>query len=182
MSLRDKFRPAPPLGADPKAQAGAEARAAQALAAKRGRMSYAPAPPAGKAVASILKPLLRETGLGLNDLKRRWSELAGVSFARAAPEKLAVGVLTLRAPSALAPFLQQQTPLLIERLRVAGAKIKSVRVEHRAAPAPAKANIRVPRAPLNPVEEAALAQTLDPVADPGLKSALLRLGRAVRRG
>lgn len=178
MSLRDKFRPAPPKGEDPKA----EARAAQALGAKRGRMSYAPAPAAGKAVASVLRPLLRDTGLGFNEIKRRWAELAGISFARAAPEKLAAGVLTLRAPSALAPFLQQQTPLLIERLRVAGAKIKAIRVEHRAAPAPAKANIRPLKAPLTAAEEAALAQTLDPVADPGLKSALLRLGRAVRQG
>jgi hypothetical protein len=145
-------------------------------------MSFAPAPRAGKALANILKPLLRESGLGLQDLKRRWAELAGESFARAAPEKLTAGVLTLRAPSALAPFLQQQSPLLIERLRLAGAKIKAVRIEQRAAAPIAKPNLRPLKAPLSAAEEAALAQALDPVADPGLKSALLRLGRAVRRG
>lgn len=177
MSLRDRFRPQPPEAADPRA----ETRAAQALAGKRGRMSIAPAPRAGKAVASVLRPLLRETGMGLNELKRRWAEVAGDSFARASPEKLAGGVLTLYAPGALAPFLQQQAPLLIERLKTAGAKITKVRIEQRSA-APKAANLRPLKRPLSPAEEAALAQALDPVADPGLKSALLRLGRALRQG
>jgi hypothetical protein len=115
-------------------------------------------------------------------LKRRWSEVAGESFSRAVPERLAAGVLTLKAPGALAPFLQQQTLLLMERLRVAGAQVKSVRIEQRTAAAPKAANVRPLKAPLSPAEEAALAQTLDPVADPGLKSALMRLGRAVTQG
>ncbi len=180
MSLRDKFRPEM-RGPAPSAHESAEARAAQALASKRGRAPIAPAPRAGKAVAALLRPLLREGGLGFNELRRRWGEIAGDSFSRATPEKLAAGVLTLRAPSALAPFLQQQAPLLIERLRVAGARVKSVRIEQRTAAAPA-ANVRHLKAPLGAAEEAALAQTLDPVADPSLKSALLRLGRAVRQG
>jgi hypothetical protein len=97
--------------------------------------------------------------------------------------KLAGGVLTLHVPSALAPFLQQQAPLLVERLKVAGAKVKSVRIDQRApaAPKPA-ANVRPLQKPLSGAEEAALAQTLDPVGDAGLKSALLRLGRAVKQG
>jgi hypothetical protein len=130
----------------------------------------------------LLKPLLKETGMGLNELKRRWAEVAGDSFARTTPEKLAAGVLTLKAPGALAPFLQQQAPLLIERLRVAGAKVKSVRIEQRTAQLPAKGNVRPLQKPLTPAEEAALAQTLDPVGDPGLRSALMRLGRAVKQG
>lgn len=177
-ALRDRFRPAAAETADPKA----ETRAAQALARKRGRGAIAPPPAAGKAVTALLKPILMETGLGLPDLKRRWREVAGESFARATPEKLAAGVLTLSCPSALAPFLQQQTPLLIERLRVAGAKVKSVRIEQRTAQARPPGNIRALRKPLTPAEEAALEQALDPVSDAGLKLALLRLGRAVAHG
>ncbi len=176
MSLRERFRPAPP--APPTDDA--EAKAARALAARRGRSPIAPPPSAGKSVAGVLRPLLRETGLGFHELKRRWAELAGDSFARAEPEKLSGGVLTLRAPGALAPFLQQQTPLLIDRLAIAGAKIKAVRIEQRTAARPAP-NVRAPKATLSPSEEAALAQALDPGLDPGLRSALLRLGRAVRR-
>jgi hypothetical protein len=145
-------------------------------------MTISPAPPAGKAVAALLKPLMRETGLGLNELKRRWPDIAGESFARASPERLAAGVLTLSAPGALAPFLQQQAPLLLERLRVAGAKVKSVRIEQRSAAPLRPANVASLKRALDASDEAALAQALDPVADPSLKSALLRLGRAVKQG
>jgi hypothetical protein len=176
-SLRNRFRP----GAE-KVDPKAETRAAQALAGKRGRGAIAPPPAASKAVTALLKPLLKETGMGLNELKRRWREVAGDSFARATPEKLAGGVLTLSCPGALAPFLQQQIPLLVDRLKTAGAKIKTVRIDQRsAAPRPAS-NVRPLKKPLTQAEESALAQALDPVADPSLKSALMRLGRAVAQG
>jgi hypothetical protein len=177
-SLRDRFRPAAAEKADPKA----ESRAAQALAGKRGRGAIAPPPAASRAVTALLKPLLKETGMGLNELKRRWAEVAGESFSRAAPEKLTGGVLTLSCPGALAPFLQQQVPLLVERLKVAGAKLKSVRFEQRTAAARPSANVRSLKKALTQAEETALAQALDPVSDAGLKSALLRLGRAVTQG
>jgi hypothetical protein len=177
-SLRDRFRPAAAERPDPKA----ETRAAQALAAKRGRGQIAPPPAAGKSVTALLKPLLKETGMGLGELQRRWREVAGESFARATPEKLSAGVLTLSCPGALAPFLQQQVPLLIDRLKTAGARVKAVRIAQRGAAQRATANIRPLKAPLTQAEESALAQALDPVADPGLKSALLRLGRAVAQG
>lgn len=178
MSLRDRFRPASPVAADPRA----EARAAKALSAKRGRGAIAPPPAAGKAVTAVLRPFLKETGVGLNELKRRWAEIAGESFSRAAPEKLAAGTLTLKVPGALAPFLQTQTPLLIERLKTAGVKVKTIRIEQRTAAAPKSTNVRPLKRALTPVEETALAQALDPVGDPSLKSALMRLGRAVRQG
>lgn len=178
-SLRDRFRPAAAAGPDPRA----EARAAQNLAKTRGRSSIPPAPRAGKSVAALLRPLMKETGMGLNELKRRWAEVAGDSFARATPEKLAAGVLTLKVPGALAPFLQQQTPLLIDRLKTAGVKVKSVRIAQRTAAAQRPASNVAPLSkPLSQAEEAALAQALDPVGDASLKSALMRLGRAVSRG
>jgi len=176
-SLRDRFQPATAQSADAKA----ETNAAKLLASRRGRASIAPPPSAGKSVTKLLKPLLKDSGMGLSELKRRWREVAGESFSRAAPEKLAGGVLTLSCPGALAPFLQQQIPLLIERLKTAGAKVRMVRIDQRAAARP-PANVRPLRTPLTPPEESALAQALDPVSDPGLKSALLRLGRAVAQG
>ncbi len=133
-------------------------------------------------MTALLKPILKETGMGLNELKRRWADVAGESFARATPEKLAGGILTLSCPGALAPFLQQQVPLLMERLKVAGAKVKSVRITQRSAAARPTANVRPLKKPLTAAEETALAQALDPVSDAGLKSALLRLGRAVAQG
>jgi hypothetical protein len=183
MSLRDRFRAAEEMVLAPKA-GPSEAEASQKLSASRGRMSVAAAPAANKALAAVLKPLLKDTGLGLAEMKRRWPQIAGEAFSRATPVKLAAATLTIHVPSALAPFLQQQTPLLLERLRTAGAKVKAIRVDHRA---PARAatqpsNVRPLQKPLSQAEEAALAQTLDPACDPSLRSALLRLGRAVKQG
>jgi hypothetical protein len=178
MSLRERFRPAAPAPPDP----DAETRATRALGGKRGRASYACAPRAGKAAAALLKPFAPKGGMGFNELKRRWGEVAGEAFSRATPEKFAGGVLTLRAPGALAPFLQQQTPLLIERLKTAGAHVASVRIAQRSATPAPPANLRRLSKPISTAEETALAQTLDPVSDPRLKSALMRLGRAVKQG
>ncbi|MGD9981766.1 MAG: DciA family protein [Hyphomonadaceae bacterium] len=183
MSLRDRFRPAEEAFLAP-AAAPCEAEASQALSARRGRMSAAPPPSANRALAAVLKPLLKDSGLGLAELRRRWHEIAGEAFSRATPVKLASGTLTLHVPSALAPFLQQQTPLLLERLRVAGAKVKTIRVDHCAPARPIREtpNVRPLQKPLSAAEEAALAQTVDRACDPGLRSALLRLGRAVKQG
>jgi hypothetical protein len=184
MSLRDRFRPAEDPFLAPKTAGPSEAEASQALSAKRGRMSVAPPANANKSLAAVLKPLLKDTGLGLAEMRRRWHEIAGEAFSRATPVKLGGGTLTIHVPSALAPFLQQQTPLLLERLRLAGAKVKAIRVDHRAPAKPLREtpNVRPLQTPLSATEEAALAQTLDPACDPGLRSALLRLGRAVKQG
>jgi hypothetical protein len=178
MSLRERFRPIDAPAPDP----DAETRAVRQLAGRRGKTSFAAAPRAGKAASALLRPLMPKGSMGFNELKRRWGDIAGDAFARAMPEKFAAGVLTLRAPGALAPFLQQQAPLLIERLKTAGCAVSTVRIAQRsAAPAP-PANLRRLSRPITPAEETALAQALDPVSDPGLKSALMRLGRAVKQG
>lgn len=183
MSLRDGFRAAEDAFLGAKAAGPSEAEASKKLSATRGRQTIAPPPAANKALAAVLKPLLKDTGLGLAEMKRRWGDIAGEAFSRATPVKLAAGTLTIHVPSALAPFLQQQAPLLVERLRTAGAKVKAIRVDHRA---PAKAtqpsNVRPLQKPLSSAEEAALAKTLDSASDDGLRSALLRLGRAVKQG
>ena len=178
MSLRDRF------GAVQKPAPRSEAEAAKALSSQRGRLPIAPTPSAGKAAAAILRAHLPKGGaLGLSELKRRWPDIVGPPFAgKTAPEKLAGGILTLRAPSALAPFLQQQMPLLIDRLKLAGAKITAIRLEQRAQPQPKATNLRPIRRRLTTEEETTLAQALAPIADPSLKSALLRLGRAIKQG
>lgn len=179
MSLRDRLR-----GVQTPVRRPSESEAALSLAGKRGRAPIAPAPNAGKAAAKVLRERLPpRAGMGLREIQRRWDEIAGASFAgKTAPEKFAAGVLTLRAPGALAPFLQSQAPLLIERLKLAGAQVKSIRVEQRSA-GPAKGpNVRPLRKKLTAEEEATLARSFENVADPGLKSALMRLGRAVKQG
>jgi hypothetical protein len=184
MSLETRLRLSPPPQDEWAPEPDVAERAAiHALAAQRGKPAYAPPPSASRAIGALLRLLGREQaggGLGLNELKRRWDDLAGAPFAgKILPEKLAGGVLTVSAPSALAPLLQQQAGLLMERLNMAGARIISVRIEHRARRATAAANVQPLSRPLNEAEDAALARGLEGVSDPKLRQALLRLGRAV---
>jgi hypothetical protein len=184
MSMSDRLRQGRAEGAPRRAafDATREARAAELLSANRGRAPIQPAPAAGKVAAAFLRPLLPERGLGLTELKRRWREIAGDGVAKVCgPEKLAAGVLTIRAPSAVAPFLQHQAPLILDRLKLAGASVKSIKIEQ-GAPVRAPANVARIRRKLSPAEEKALAQAVDHIEDRTLQSALLRLSRAVARG
>jgi hypothetical protein len=176
MSLRARFQPQAPT------PRRGEGEAAEALLARRGRAAYQPAPKASRAVAALIRELAPQGGIGLSELKRRWADLAGEPFAsKTAPDAFAGGVLTIRAPGALAPLLQSQLPLLMERLKLGGAKVRDIRIAQRSA-APRKANLTARAAPLDASEEAAIEAALSGVADPSLKAALKRLGRAVKQG
>ncbi|MDX2238661.1 MAG: DciA family protein [Hyphomonadaceae bacterium] len=182
MSLTDRFRPAPPRrrSAATPPDAAEEARALAALAALRGREARRPPPKAAMSAMAVLRPLLKGGALGLNELKRRWPEIVGDKLAKAtAPEKLAGGVLTVRTPGAMAPFVQHQIPLILDRCRLAGAEIKSVALLQAAPPPRAKPTVTKPRA-LTREEEAALAASVAGIEDAALRRALLRLGRAVK--
>ena len=175
MSLRARFQPQAP------APRRGESEATEALLAKRGRAPIQPAPKASRALTALIRQMAPQGGIGLSELSRRWSDLAGEPFAsKTAPEAFAGGVLTIRAPGALAPLLQSQLPLLAERLRLGGAKVREIRIAQRSA-APRKANVAPLKTPLDPAEEAAIEAALAGVADPTLKAALKRLGRAVKQ-
>ncbi|MBI1187971.1 MAG: DUF721 domain-containing protein [Alphaproteobacteria bacterium] len=156
-----------------------EARAAALLERRRGRAPIKPAPSAGYHAGALVRPLLAKAGVGVGELQRRWREIVGEQIARAtAPEKLANGVLTIRAPGAIAPFVQHQAPLILERCQLAGAKVKSVLIRQGTpAPPPAKTRARA----LTAAEEAAVAERVSNVGGPRLQAALARLGRAMSR-
>ncbi|MBI1250651.1 MAG: DUF721 domain-containing protein [Alphaproteobacteria bacterium] len=176
MSLADRLRP---QSAAPEQH---EERALLALAQMRGRGQRRPPPKAAASAMSIIKPLLKDGGMGLSELKRRWPEIVGESLAKAtAPDKLRAGALTIRTPGAMAPFVQHQIPLIIERCALAGAAVKKVTLTQAAPPPPAQPNVGKPRA-LTLDEEEALARGVDRIEYAGLRRALLRLGRAVQRG
>jgi len=185
MSMKERLRRKPTVhrARHTAFDAMTEARALAALEAQRGRPTIKPAPAAGKSVAVLLRPLLPMSGMGLLEMRRRWREVVGDSAAKAAwPEKFAAGVLTLKAPGALAPILQQQAPLIMDRLKLAGAQVKSIKIVQGALPKPAMTNVAPLRAPLSAGEEKALADALGGIEDEGLRAALMRLGRAVSRG
>jgi len=160
-----------------------EAQAEAALATRRGQAQWQAPPTAARHASPLLKPFLKNAGAGLSELKRRWPEIVGDSLGQAtAPEKLAAGVLTVRAPSAIAPFIQHQASLILNRCALMGAKASKLAIAHGA---PVKASARSDRRqalrPLSPEEEADLAATLTLLPEGRLKQAVARLGRAMRR-
>lgn len=181
VSLRDKFRPAPAPATDPHA----ETRAAQSLNGQRGRLAPRGAPQASGQFARVLRPLLPKGTVGLSQLQRRWAEFVGEPFCSfCQPTKLKGGVLTLSAPSARTPVLTHNEDLIIKKLRVsAGIELTAIKLEHRSTPLPTRpSNVRRLNQPLTEAEETTLSRTLGPVDDPDLKSALMRLGRALKQG
>ncbi len=159
-----------------------EAVAARVLERRRGRAPVAGPPQAGAVAAGVLSPLLRDAGIGLTDLKRHWAEIVGERLAGLTlPEKLAAGVLTVRAHASAAPFVQHQSALILERARLSGAQLTALAIRQGAIPR-AASNVAAVTAPLSAEEESVLAAALAGVADGALKAALLRLGRAIAAG
>lgn len=157
-----------------------EARAAEALEYVRGRAPIQPAPRAGGVAARVLGPLLKDQGASLADLQRHWPEIVGERLAGlTAPEKLAGGVLTVKAHGSAAPFVQHQSKLIVERANLAGARIVSLAIRQGAPPARRPGNVAALARPLGPEEEAAIAAALSGLAPGRLRDSLLRLGRAV---
>jgi hypothetical protein len=152
-----------------------------ALTAHRGRPAIAAAPTAGKAVRTVVRPLMKGEGVGLSDLRRSWQEIVGEKLAKATyPERLAGGVLTLKVPGALAPFVQHQQGLILDRCRLAGAKVTQVALLQGALPK-IDASVRPLDRSLTREEEAAVAASLAAVPSGRLHDALLRLGKAVAK-
>lgn len=178
------LKPRPPADLSP----ALEEAAARALDFQRGKSARRFAPPsAGSIAARIVRPLLpARMAASLEDLRARWPEIVGEKLASLTfAEKISGGkngrVLVIKAAGPAAPFVQHQIPLLLERCNLAGADLASVSILQGAIPKPNLANVRPFKRPLSADEEAALEIAVGGVQNAGLREALLRLGRAVRR-
>jgi hypothetical protein len=172
--------PRAPRALDPRL----EAAATRLLEQRRGRAAIAAPPRAGGLATSLLAPLLKDRGVGLGDLRRRWPEIVGERLAGLTqPEKLQAGaegsVLTVRAHASAAPFVQHQAKLIIERANLAGAKVSALQIKQGAPSVRAPSNVGQVQRPLSPEEEALVLASLARFEPGPLRSALLRLGRAV---
>lgn len=149
--------------------------------------------PIAELVAGCLGPALAEQGFADAEILTRWPEIAGSELARrASPVKLqwparrggtaASATLVVRVESAFALELQQQAPVLIERLNayLGWGCVGTLRLKQGvvARPAPRHAALR----PVDAEAEERVRHRVGGIEDRRLAEALVRLGCEVARG
>lgn len=168
--------------------------AAEILARRPTRPMPRPAPPAGRALAPVLKALEERFGQGPGQLRLKWKEIVGETLARhTEPVKLvkargnAPGVLELRVAGPAAAIVQHQAAEILGRVAlVLGeggiGRLRIIQGVVRAQAARPQAARRRPKGPLDAAAEQALAEGLAAQPEGPLREALLRLGRETLRG
>ena len=166
--------------------------ALEILSRRRTRPPYRPAPPAGKALAPLIKQLDEKFGQGPGLLQARWREIVGDSLARhTEPVKLIKSrtggsTLELKVAGPAAALIQHQAPEIMARVNmllgpgeVSRLRIVQGVLRHKEAPAAPR---RRSKGPLDAAAEQQLAEGLSAQPDGALKAALIKLGREVLRG
>jgi hypothetical protein len=163
------------------------------LAARRTRPVRRPPPPAGRALAQMLRELDAKYGQGPGALTVRWREIVGAEIARRTePVKLVKGrngapsSLEIRVAGPSAAVIQHQAHEILARVNLfLGAEaVQKLRIVQGPLRAAAEAPVAPPRrrpAPLDAAQEAKLAEGLAHAPEGRLKEALMRLGRGVLR-
>ncbi len=167
----------------------------QILARRRTRPAPRPTPPpAGRALAPVLKQLEERFGQGPGQLQQKWKEIVGETLARhTEPVKLtkgrgnAPGTLELRVSGAAAAIVQHQAPEILQRVSLllgegSVGKLRIIQGPVKAHAAKPQAKRRRHRGPLDAAAEKALAEGLSDQPDGPLKTALTTLGREILRG
>lgn len=173
------------------------AETAEILGRKCSRPAHRPPPAAGKQLSGLVKALDARFGAGPGMLQARWREIVGEELARRTePVKLSKprgggpAALELKVAPGAAVVVQHQAADVIARANLvlgkdAVGKLRIVQglVKARALPDfPMRTALARRRtAPLDAAAEAELAAGLAQAKDEGLKAALTRLGRAVKR-
>ncbi len=174
-----------------------ESETREILSRRRTRPMPRPAPPAGRALAPLIRELDEKFGRGAGALEPRWREIVGDQLARVTrPQKLtkgrmgpdgrkAGGTLELRVAGPAALLVQHQSADILARVNLflgAGAVDKLRIAQGPVKPStPLAASTRGARRriePLDAASEAALSKSVEAAPD-GLKAALANLGRAV---
>jgi hypothetical protein len=137
----------------------------------------------GVAASKLAAPIVAKRGGGiLVRLKSEWAAIIGVDWAEVTwPTALGRdGVLKLRTGSGAALELQHRAPLLIERINAFFGRPVVTRLALVQGPLPLPSPLSGPLLrQLASNEAKALDERLSEIADPDLRAALTRLGRAV---
>jgi hypothetical protein len=142
----------------------------------------------GRELPRIAGRTLGKRGLGEAQLLAEWRAVVGEELAaETLPMKLSFlqggrknGVLKLRVTSAAALSVQHREPQILERINSFFGYGAVARLALVQGPLPDRAQTRRRgQRPLTPAESASLSRQVSQVSDPGLKSALERLGAAI---
>lgn len=167
--------------------------AAEILKRRRTRPARRPPPSAGKSVARLVRTLDRQFGPTAGQLQGRWREIVGETLWRVTePVKLVQprgakagtgATLELRVDGPAAAIVQHQGEDIIERVNLAlgSGQVAKLRIVQGLVRRSAHALPARRRPPLDAALEAELTKGLEAAPDGPLKSALLKLGRAVMR-
>jgi len=160
------------------------------LSRRRTRPPIRPAPPAGKALAPLIKQLDAKFGQGPGLLQARWREIVGDQLARhTEPVKLIKArtggsTLELKVAGPAAALIQHQAPEIMARVNMllGSGEVTRLRIIQGVLKKPdAAPPRRRSKAPLDAAAEQQLAEGLAAEPDSPLKAALLKLGREVLR-
>jgi hypothetical protein len=153
----------------------------------RGRRAIAPPPRASRAVAGVVSTLAKSKGFGagFSDVAARWSEIVGERTARmCAPVKLTgrgkSGVLHVAAVGPAALLVEADREDILRKVNIFCGRDAAGKLSITRAPARPVASRPGARS-LPPTARLKLEARLADVADPGLKAALMKLGRALLR-
>ncbi|MGQ0662043.1 MAG: DciA family protein [Pseudomonadota bacterium] len=143
----------------------------------------------GATLPKVTRAAFARRGRAFATLIAEWNAIVGPALAEVAvPERLLPaakgagepgGVLSVRVSGAAALELQHLAPQILERVNVFLGTRAVARLKLIQAPIPGRAGSPVPARQLGAAEEAAVAEAVARVADPGLQAALARLGRAL---
>lgn len=151
-------------------------------------------PPIGGQVAGLTRELFRKRGFAEGHILAHWPDIAGDVIADySAPERLiyprrvregrgpqGAATLEIRVDGPIALEIKHLEPQIIERINSYYGYSAVSRLKITQGPLPVRPRARRrPIRTLAPDERAALVQSLQPIAEPGLQGALARLGERI---
>ena len=161
-----------------------EAEALARLSRHRAKPATPGTPSFANRLHKITRPILKDEGPGIGQIRARWKDLVGERLAKISKPIKLTGkqgelVLTLEILPAAAPLFQHQGDALRQKLSVlTGGGLKSIKYVHSSQ---AKTASKSPKwtAPLPMKDEEALKAGLQGIKNPQLTQVLLAFGKAV---
>lgn len=155
------------------------------LKQQRGKRAFSAPPPAGRAVAKIMKPLSGKFGAGRSGLTEHWEDIVGPRFARISTPLRFLGgrdgrTLLISAPGPAAALITAAGSSIIERANsyLGPGYIRHIKVQQSKMRDGQLAGTSAKRTrDLTPRQKEDLQLSLESVTDVKLKAALEKLGR-----